>query len=255
METITFKADQELARRLREVEAKYRKEQAHAHWLKTASYDERLAAYKKTWRRGVLFGFERWYPKNIRPCYHSHLDLGGTHEYFHDGEELPCLMAGSILAMQSKYGYRYHMPTEVFSRYIRRIKLTCLTAEQYWEWLKEHAPLTHRISEKWGGKVREEVFAERFVARDGSVIEHTRQIHFSEGDVLLDGRLAKVDPERRELIGKLDVITKRMEALAKEEENHVRNRRTHQQPIRRERPGRSAPGNRADLGRAAARDR
>ncbi len=71
--------------------------------------------------------------------------------YFKDGEDLPCMMRGSLHAANRKHHPKYHASTAVFDRYIRKIKLTCLSVNEWRSFAtsKKCRDLMARIDNKW----------------------------------------------------------------------------------------------------------
>src|SRR5262245_26736505 len=100
---ITFKADEELTRRQHAVVAEYREEHRKKRVLMRTSYEKRFAAFVKDvawqdpWRK-PLVGRSSWY--RLGHGAGAEFQLKWVREYFLLHEDQPCVMRGSIYAME-----------------------------------------------------------------------------------------------------------------------------------------------------------
>ena len=103
------------------------------------SYADRLTEFLSNYyelKNCKTIGFESWYTKLHYSSTFSDRDLV---KYFKPGEEVPCIMRGSLFSMRGEAyikryynAARYNVPLNVLKRFIRRIKFTCYSSK---EWL------------------------------------------------------------------------------------------------------------------------
>jgi len=122
------------------------------------SYADRLVEFLSNYyelKNCKTIGFESWYTKLHYSSTFSDRDLV---KYFKPGEEVPCIMRGSLFSMRGEAyikryynAARYNVPLNVLKRFIRRIKFTCYSSKEWLNFIdsKEGQEIIYRIRDKW----------------------------------------------------------------------------------------------------------
>lgn len=136
--------------------------------IESMSYEERRKEFFSCFGidlKGALIGNLSWYKGFDKKGYECNklpvsLQFHGAdlRRYFNDGEELPCIMRGSMKALHGRQYQRAHsvnlcyVSDRVMERYLRVIKFTCLSREDMLSYKQSgwYQIICTRISDKHG---------------------------------------------------------------------------------------------------------
>jgi hypothetical protein len=152
--------DPHIAQEIADLVARDKLQASMARARRALSYDKRFALFVE---RHVLkddlamLGFKHWYKRvPLSCCFGWH----AINEYFKKGEPEPCIMRGSkyhlradIYAKEFVNFAQYRVPLGVIKRWMRRVKFTCVDADEWHEMRNSKAwrEFYDRIVSKWGG--------------------------------------------------------------------------------------------------------